>query len=284
MNLPKKIQQGIAKNLLDGFKFWKRYSISSFIIFLSIIIGIFGINNQINKSTKNKNIDIKDMSIISSIKILGINNFPKSYAEQPNNKKASIIGAVNSEIDDNNYNRIYVLPINYRPVRISKWLELRPPAIFSLQRKERIPLRLTEPIGVAFIGEKGSYNLKVSLYFKGELESHCYRTEVLENVKDNIINITIQNRWHPLLFCNNKQPKTTEGVMNILNANLPGKYSIIVNNQKIGEVEYTLESNVLVLKFLNQTYRVPGITQLLMFADQDTPQDTPSELTLPNQN
>ncbi len=184
--------------------------------------------------------------------------------------RATVVGGFNSLINDEDGELIYVLPINYQLPKASKWLELRPPSIIRFN-SEDTELELEEPIGISLFGKKGNYNLKVSLFFRGKLKSGCHKVFIAESVKENLIDITINNRWHPLLFCNSKQPKPVEGIYRVLNANLPGKYKIQVNGRKLGEVEYTLESNSIVLNFYDKEYKIDGITQILLFTPIDNP-------------
>jgi len=178
----------------------------------------------------------------------------------------NVFGAVNSTINDSQSGRVYILPINYTLVNPSKWLELRPPGIIRLSNQPEIPVQLTKPIGVTLFGDAGSYNLKVSLFFEGNLISHCYKPEVRENVSDNIINITLVNKWNPILFCNNKEPKPFAQIFRVLNANLPGKYVLLVNNQKIADISYSLETNRAEIGYGNQRYFLDGVTQILLFS------------------
>jgi len=178
---------------------------------------------------------------------------------------AIVINPVSSVINDKDPEKIYVLAVNYK-TEGTKWHKQSIGSLIPfIGSKPTKALQLNEPVGIAIIGQKGSYNLKISLFFKGELESHCYSIKLTEEVIGSRIDVRIENQWNPTLFCNNKKPKPVEGIFNIRNANLPGKYSIFVNDKNIGDVEYSLESNEVRLNIGGKIYGVGGITQVLLF-------------------
>lgn|GEM_PF-4488416 len=188
-------------------------------------------------------------------------------------ERALVIKPINSEIDDPDFEKVYILPIDYQLKGASKWKELRRRFISpfaSAQVNLRQPFNFTEPVGIALTGKKGYLDLKISLYFKGELISHCYSIDILEKVEGNIINIYVGNRWYPLLLCNNKVPKPVEGVFNVMDANLPGNYVLFVNDRKIAEISYSLEENKITIVKDGREYTLEGITQELLFPQENS--------------
>jgi len=177
----------------------------------------------------------------------------------PNN----IFGGVNSVINDKE--RIFILPINYTLTNPSKWLELRPPEIIRLSNKPEPPITLSKPVGIALVGEPGNQVLRISLYFEGETKSGCYKPEIREYPSPNILDLTLINKWNPMLFCDNNRPKPFAQVFYSRQVYLPGSYRISVNGQIIAHVSYSSESGKAEIKYDNQIYTLNGVNQILLF-------------------
>jgi hypothetical protein len=191
----------------------------------------------------------------------------------PNN----IFGGVNSIINDKE--RIFILPINYRLTNPSKWLELRPPRIIRPSNKPEIPINLSKPVGIALVGEPGNKVLRISLYFEGETKSSCYQPEIREYTSPNTLDLTLVNKWNPMLFCDNNRPKPFTQVFYSRQVHLPGSYRISVNGQIIAHVSYSLESGQAEIKYNDQTYTLNGVNQILLFTK---PEETENNSPNPN--
>jgi hypothetical protein len=181
--------------------------------------------------------------------------------------KANVFGGSNSRISDQK--RLYILPINYN--QPSRELELRPPGIIRPSNQPETPIKLSQPIGVALVGEPGSLVLRISLSLEGETQSHCYKAELRESVSGETLNITLMNKWNPMLFCNNKQPRKFSGIFYSRKVHLPGNYTVMVNNEKIAEVSYSLESGKAEIKYYpeNRSYSLENLNQILLFTEPE---------------
>jgi hypothetical protein len=191
----------------------------------------------------------------------------------PNN----VFGGVNSVINDKE--RIFILPINYKLTNPSKWLELSPPRIIRPSNKPEIPITLSQPVGIALVGEPGNKVLRISLYFEGETKSGCYKPEIREYPSTNTLDLELVNKWNPMLFCNNNRPRPFAQVFYSRQVYLPGRYRISVNGQIIAHVSYSSESGQAEIKYNDQTYTLNGVNQILLFTK---PEETENNSPNPN--
>lgn len=175
--------------------------------------------------------------------------------------QATIINPINSQIVDSNPETIYINPVNIQlKVQPTKWNIWKAPSLRPSPKTEP-PLDL-KLIGFTLVGDRISRTFNVAVQMEITLKSHCYRQEITDTLNNDTIQITVAQKWHPLLFCNNRDSKTIEGFYIARSASVPdGSYSVTLNGQPIAQVQYKLEENQLTLNYDGKTFTITEINQ-----------------------